>query len=131
MRVGGVAGAGAIIAPTVHEYSIVQALLARVEAEAAQRRATAVHRLRVRVGELSGVETPLLESAYELFRERSICARAALEIVPEAARWCCSDCRAAVPAGGILRCPRCGAPARLAAGDDIVLERIEMEVPDV
>jgi Zn finger protein HypA/HybF involved in hydrogenase expression len=30
-----------------------------------------------------------------------------------------------------LRCPDCAVPARLAAGDEIVLDRIEMEVSDV
>jgi hypothetical protein len=34
-----------------------------------------------------------------------------------------------IPPGSVLRC--CDSPARLAAGDDILLERIEMEVPDV
>jgi Zn finger protein HypA/HybF involved in hydrogenase expression len=29
----------------------------------------------------------------------------------------------------MLQCPRCGVPARLAQGDEIVLDRIEMEVP--
>jgi Zn finger protein HypA/HybF involved in hydrogenase expression len=36
-----------------------------------------------------------------------------------------------VPAGGPLRCPACGAPARLVSGDDILLERLDLEVPDV
>jgi Zn finger protein HypA/HybF involved in hydrogenase expression len=34
-----------------------------------------------------------------------------------------------VPAGAVLRCAACGAPARLVSGDEIVLEQIEMEVP--
>jgi hypothetical protein len=33
-----------------------------------------------------------------------------------------------IPAGGPLRCRRCGVPARLAEGDEIMLDRIEMEV---
>jgi len=31
----------------------------------------------------------------------------------------------------VLACSRCGAPARLASGDALVLERIEMEVGHV
>ena len=61
----------------MHEYSIVQSLLDRVESEAAAHGATAVHRLWLKIGEMSGVETSLLRSAYETFTERSICARAA------------------------------------------------------
>ena len=55
----------------MHEYSIVQALLERVAAEARARRATSVHRLTIRIGELSGVEPELLATAYATFRERT------------------------------------------------------------
>ena len=69
----------------MHEYSIVQALVDRVDAEARARKATAVHRLSVRIGELSGVDMDLLTTAYETFRERTICERAELDLqfVPE------------------------------------------------
>ena len=33
--------------------------------------------------------------------------------------------------GAELDCPRCRMPAKLVAGDDLVLEQIELEVPDV
>lgn len=112
----------------MHEYSLVQALLEQVDRQARAHRALAVHRLHVSVGELAGVEVPLLETAYETFRERTRCAGAALEVHTVAARWACPVCGAAVPAGGLLRCGECGTPARLEAGDEIVLDRIEMEV---
>ena len=78
---------------------------------------------------MSGVESGLLTSAYELCREGTLCASAEIEIVPVAATWCCSGCSRTIPNGGILQCPECGLPARLEAGDEIVLERVEMEVP--
>jgi hydrogenase nickel incorporation protein HypA/HybF len=112
----------------MHEYSIVRSLLDRVEQEARDRGATAVHRLRVRIGELAGVEPDLLATAYQTFRERTLCAGAELDLVPVAAAWGCPRCGRPIAPGGILRCPECAVPARLAAGDDIVLERIEMEV---
>ena len=31
--------------------------------------------------------------------------------------------------GQVLRCSACGSPARLAGGDEIMLDRIELEVP--
>jgi hydrogenase nickel incorporation protein HypA/HybF len=113
----------------MHEYSIVQALVERVESEARARHAAAVHRLSVRIGELSGVDIGLLTTAYATFRERTICEAAELDVQSVPARWECSDCGRAVQAGSILRCGRCGAPAWLATGDEIVLDRIEMEVP--
>jgi hydrogenase nickel incorporation protein HypA/HybF len=114
----------------MHEYSIVSALLEQVEAAAREQRATAVHVIRVRIGELAGVEPELFASAFELCRERTICSAARLDVVPAPAAWTCSGCGRSIVAGEILRCPDCGLPARLASGDEIILERIEMEVPE-
>ncbi|MGH9366813.1 MAG: hydrogenase maturation nickel metallochaperone HypA [Thermoanaerobaculia bacterium] len=113
---------------SLHEYSIVAALLERVEELARERRARAVHGVLVSIGELSGVEPDLLATAYATFRERTVCEGAKLTILPVAARWDCPECRRGIPRGAILACSRCGVPARLCAGDEIVLERIEMEV---
>jgi hydrogenase nickel incorporation protein HypA/HybF len=113
----------------VHEYSIVEALLARVDAEARARGATAVHRLRVRIGELSGVEIDLLATAFATFRDRTICAHADLDVTPVAAVWTCPVCGGRIERDSMLRCAPCGVPARLAEGDEILLDRIEMEVP--
>jgi hydrogenase nickel incorporation protein HypA/HybF len=115
----------------MHEYSIVQALLEAVEREARSRNAARVCRLHVRIGELSGVEKDLLASAYEICRESTLCAEADLIIHPVEKRWVCPSCDAALGDGDLLTCSRCGAPARLVQGDEIILQRIEMEVPDV
>jgi len=112
----------------MHEYSIVLALLDRVEKEAKAHGASTVSRIRVRIGELSGVERDLLESAYELARQRTVCADAVLDLVPVSPRWVCRVCETPIRNGGILRCSTCDAPAHLAEGDEILLERIEMEV---
>ena len=115
----------------MHEYSIVQALVDRVAEEARARGATAVHRLSVRIGEHAGVDVELLTTAYQTFRERTICERAALHIDVVPARWACPSCGAAIETGQRLQCAICAMPARLAAGDEIILDRIEMEVGDV
>jgi hydrogenase nickel incorporation protein HypA/HybF len=115
----------------VHEYSIVEALVSRVEEEAHRHADPRVLGLRVRVGELAGVDEELLRTAWSLFREGTCCAEAELEITPEPACWGCPDCGEPIAPGAALRCPRCALPAHLSAGDALVLERIEMEVDDV
>jgi hydrogenase nickel incorporation protein HypA/HybF len=115
----------------MHEYSIVQALFDRVESEARARGATAVNRISVRIGELSGVDVELFTTAYETFRERTICQRAAIDVQVVPTRWACEICGEPIVRGGPLRCSACGGAARLAAGEEIVLDRIELEVPDV
>ena len=112
----------------MHEYSLIQALVERVETEARARAAAAVHRLEVRIGEMAGVDVELFKTAYLTFRERTICEHAelAVQVVPVA--WACEGCGGAIAAGGPLRCPHCHAPARMVGGDEIILDRIEMEV---
>jgi hydrogenase nickel incorporation protein HypA/HybF len=111
----------------MHEYSIVQSLVDSVAAAVGKRDA-AVHRVDVAIGELAGVDCGLLATAFEVFRAGTLCERAELAIDRVPARWECSHCGKEVPRGGFLRCAACDTPARLAAGDEIVLQRIELEV---
>jgi hydrogenase nickel incorporation protein HypA/HybF len=113
----------------MHEYSIVASLVDRVEHEVPPgARVVCVH---VSIGELSGVDVELLHTAFSTFAERTCCGGAQLDVRAVAARWACPGCGAELERGARLRCALCGRPARLLQGDEIVLERIEMEVPDV
>ena len=112
----------------MHEYSIVQALIERVATEARARGASTVHRVSVRVGEASGLDVELFETAYATFRDRTVCADAELCVSMVRVRWQCPRCDVAPAEGQPLCCPRCGGRVQLAAGDEIVLDRIEMEV---
>jgi hydrogenase nickel incorporation protein HypA/HybF len=114
----------------MHEYSLVQSLVTRVEEEARRRSALAVHRLSVRVGELSGVDPELLQTAYETFRAGTICESASLTLTRVAASWSCPRCKAPIAKGAVLRCPSCEVPGQLDDGSDaLTLDAIEMEVP--
>jgi len=112
----------------MHEYSIASSLLRMAEEHAQKHGATRVVGLELCVGELAGVEVSLLETAWSLVRERSLCEGVELAIRPVAVRWGCTRCGDELAPGGLLSCPACGANARLLAGDELVLERIEMEV---
>lgn len=114
----------------MHEYSIVAALVDRVQREVDAHPGAVARKLRVRIGELAGVEPELLRTAFAVLREHGACAEAELEIEQVAAAWCCMRCDLPVAPGAVLRCASCGGPAGLAAGGDIILERIELEVRD-
>ena len=111
----------------MHEYSIIQSLLTRVEQEAQKHGAASVQRIELRIGEQSGVEMDLLTTAFETFRHGSICANAELTVTPVAAIWRCPECKHELGQGDILLCSACRLPAQLVAGDEIILDRIEME----
>ena len=112
----------------VHEYSLVRAMADQVEQHARAHHAASIRRIAVRIGALSGVEPELFATAFTLCRE-GILAEAELDIRRQDAAWACPKCSNAIPTGAVLRCAACQVPARLIAGDEIVLEQIEMEVP--
>lgn len=111
----------------MHEYSIIQSLVDSVAAAVGGREGT-VQGIHVAIGDVAGVDCALLTTAFEVFRDGTLCEHAALTIDRIRARWECPRCGDEVARGGFLRCQLCNAPARLAAGDEIVLQRIELEV---
>jgi hydrogenase nickel incorporation protein HypA/HybF len=114
----------------VHEYSLVEALVRRVEAEARSRSAVAVHGLTVSIGELAGVDPELFRTAYETFRAGTICEATPLTVHAVPAAWSCPACGRAFAQGEPLRCAGCDRPARMSERSDaLLLESIDLEVP--
>ena len=114
----------------MHEYSLVEALVRRVEEEARKRHAVAVHALSVRVGELAGVDPELFQTAYDTFRAGTICEKAPLTLKKVPLSWSCPACKVAIPRGEVLTCAACGQAAKLDEGSDaLTLDGIELEVP--
>lgn len=115
----------------VHEASLVDALFDQIDEAVAAHSFGRLCLLRVRVGELAGVDPELFRTAFEVVRGSRGHERAALELVHEDAVWSCASCATRVPRGSVLRCEACGGDATLTAGGDIILDRIELEVQDV
>ncbi len=112
----------------MHEYSLVQAMFDQIETTARLKHATAVRRVTISVGEAAGVDVSLLQTAYETFRVRTLCADAPLVVQDIPVEWVCPAGHGAIARGRPLSCPDCGRGARLASGDEIVLEQLELEV---
>ena len=113
----------------MHEYSIVQAMFDQIEALARERHALSVKRVYVRVGQAAGLDVSLFKTAYDTFRVHTICEDAPMEVDEVPQRWSCPDGHGDIQPGRRLSCETCGCPARLTSGDEIVLERVELEVP--
>lgn len=77
----------------MHEYSIVQALLNQCEELAAQNDATTVTKVVTKIGVMSGIETHLLETAFETFKEGTLCAGAEFVINVQKLKLHCNECK--------------------------------------
>jgi len=115
----------------VHEVSLVEALFDQADRAIAPRAAATVRQVTVRIGELAGVDAELLRIAFEGCKVGRGYAGAALEIQIERAAWRCRTCGEAIAPGGPLHCAACEGVAQLAAGGDLILQRLELEERDV
>jgi hydrogenase nickel incorporation protein HypA/HybF len=116
----------------MHELSICQALLDQVERIAVEHGASAVERILLRVGPLSGVEGALLRHAYPLAAAGTIAESADLVIEAAPVRVACGDCGAETDATpNRLLCGDCGSyKTRLVSGDELLLANLELTIPD-
>jgi hydrogenase nickel incorporation protein HypA/HybF len=115
----------------MHEFSICGALLDQVCALADRRGASAVQRITIEVGPLSGVEPSLLHSAFEALRAGSCAAAAILSIDRPKVRIRCNTCEAeSTTQPDRLVCPHCGSlRSRILKGDELRLRCVEMSIP--
>ncbi len=76
----------------VHEYSIVLSLIESCEKHLKENDATKVTKVVVKVGVLSGVEPHLLESAFESFKDDTVCSDALLVLNIQKIKILCNGC---------------------------------------
>jgi hydrogenase nickel incorporation protein HypA/HybF len=115
----------------VHELSVCQALLGQVAEIAKGRGASAVERITIELGPLSGIEPELLASAFAVLRAGGCAAQAALLIESTTVTVSCVDCGAQSQTDpNRLVCVVCGGfRTRIIAGDELRLRRLELRVP--
>lgn len=108
----------------MHEYGLVGDLLSRIGEIAREHGAASVVRVQVKLGALCGVEPELFRTAFDTFKERTVCAAAELVVHDSPPRFRCTQCGSdlAPPAA---RC--CSRPGQLVSGDELLLERVELE----
>lgn len=115
----------------MHEVTVCDSLLDMVEETARNHGARRVAVVRVRIGEISGVVPELLEHAFEILApERKLTRKAVLALERVRPLAHCEACgQDFEPEEYIFICPACGSGrTRLLAGDELSLDRLEMEV---
>jgi hydrogenase nickel incorporation protein HypA/HybF len=112
----------------MHEAGLAQAALEIAEERARERGATRVHRLVLRVGDLSGVVTDALRFALEAVSPGTIAEGAEFEIEVVPVECHCPACnRPFRPTDVVYACPDCGTISRdVRQGDELVLHSMEV-----
>ena len=117
----------------MHELSIMQALVDRLESLARDHGATRIVRFTVEIGDLSNVVPELLQSAWDAIRDISPALRATtMEIRRVPLEVECLACHHVFqPRQLRFRCPAChSVKTRTRRGEDLVLRDVELEIPD-
>lgn len=113
----------------MHEYSIVQSLLESCEEHAQQNEAKEVTKVIVKIGVLSGVEPQLLETAFNTFKEKTICHNATFIINIQEVVILCLDCNTtSTLKKHEFSCLKCQSNhIEVKEGEDMYLMSLEME----
>lgn len=113
----------------MHERSLVRALLRQVEILAAEHAASRVTGIRVRIGEFSGVEPELLQSAYEDLTEHTMLREADLVIEQVPLEAICQQCGTRFHVDNFhFECAECSSTElTIAGGEELLLESVTME----
>lgn len=110
----------------MHELSIMYETLEHAEAAARRENATRIHRIRLRIGALSGVVAESLEFAFETLRLGTMAEDARLDIERIPATFHCGACGGDVALDEVeFVCPACAGPLTLKNGGR------EMEIADL
>lgn len=116
----------------MHEASLVRALLRQVEELMQQHRATGVKEVKVTVGEFSGVEPQLLESAFARQVPETLARGSQLVVERAALQAQCPACSHEFAIEHFrFVCPLCGnTELTITGGEELMLESVTMEADE-
>ena len=112
----------------MHELAVCQDIIAQVEAIALQHQANAVDSIALQIGPLSGVEIPLLKSAFSIACAGTVAEKATLNIEAIPIRVKCKACNTeSTVSPNKLICKQCGHwQTELISGDEMLLRELEL-----
>ncbi len=113
----------------MHEYSIVQSLLKSCEEYAKRNNSKKITKVIVKIGILSGVEPYLLQSAFDTFKEKTLCNKAEFIINHQKIVITCLSCKKeSTLEKNEFCCPVCQSnQIKVIDGEDMYLMSLELE----
>ena len=118
---------------TMHELSIAMNLIDIAREESRARNNAVVHAVHVKVGQLSGVVSEALSSAFEIAREETTLANTRLVIEDAPVMVDCPTCGSEQQADSIqnLCCSVCGTiSSNITQGRELEVVALELEIED-
>ncbi len=113
----------------MHEYSIVQSLIDSCEEHAKANEASKITKVVVKIGVMSGVEPDLLKTAFDTFKEATICENAQFIMNIQKVKISCNNCQSEneLEKNEYL-CPKCqSSNINIIDGEDMFLMSLELE----
>ena len=113
----------------MHEYSIVQSLLDQCEENAKANDATKVKKVVVKIGVMSGVEPDLLKTAFDTFKEGTMCQDCEyIQNIQPIIIYCKHCNESSTLQKTQYACPKCeSVELDVIDGEDLILMQLELE----
>ncbi|HIJ83101.1 MAG TPA: hydrogenase maturation nickel metallochaperone HypA [Magnetococcales bacterium] len=114
----------------MHELSICQALLEQLTTLSQQHPGGRIVGIHLHNGPLSGVESALLQHAFEIYKKGTLADQAVLTIENQPLRIHCRDCLGDSEASiNDWTCPECASLAtEVIGGDALILARLQLDI---
>ena len=112
----------------MHEYSVVQALLNQCEEHAKENEAIKVTKVVCKIGVMSGIETHLFQTAFDTFKEGTMCSDALLVLNTQKLKLECKECANVFEVDEVRYfCHKCESlRVKVLDGEDMYLMSLEM-----
>jgi hydrogenase nickel incorporation protein HypA/HybF len=113
----------------MHEATIAQSVIEIAEGVARQGGSANVRKIKLRVGEFSGVVGEALEFSFQVLKKGTLAENAELEVETVWLRVKCRDCAGIEVAMDDfnLLCPGCGEMLHIMAGREMQVEYVEID----
>jgi hydrogenase nickel incorporation protein HypA/HybF len=113
----------------MHEMSLCESVLQIMEAQARSQGFSRVHRVRLEIGALAGVELEAMRFGFEVVTRGTLADGAVLEIIELPGRAWCLECSRQVAVDRRYDpCPGCGGYSlRVTGGDELRIKDLEVD----
>lgn len=113
----------------MHELAMTQSVVELVEAEARRHGADRVNKIKLKIGEFTGVVKEALEFSFDVIKAGTLLEAAELEIEVVPLRKRCEPCDRVFGSNGDFDffCPDCNRPAEIVSGRELQIEYIDLD----